>query len=198
MRIAAKRLRYALEIFAPALDPDADACMKIVKEFQEIAGAIHDDDVFVDVVREQLAHRATDVAGALADLATGNVADIEAFKRTARAAATDATWVDEQVALAAMIARTVHERRERFAHLQAKWAEWRAAGLRERLEALTVDLPADVTPAPGAPAPMDDAPTVAPGLAASPDVDGSHGSKRNGSPRGLIRGALRRQAKRRS
>jgi hypothetical protein len=198
MRIAAKRLRYALEIFAPALDADAAACTEIVKEFQEIAGEIHDDDVLVDVVREQLANRATEVAGTLADLAAGNAADIETFKQTARAAATDAAWVDEQVALAAMIARTVRGRGERFSHLQTKWAEWRAAGLRERLEALTVDLPADVTPAPGTPAPTDDAPTVAPGLAASPRADEAHGSKASGRQRGLIRGALRRQPKRRS
>src|SRR5262249_22383172 len=58
MRIAAKRLRYALEIFAPALDADAAGCIAIIKDFQEIVGEIHDDDVLVDVIREHLAHRA--------------------------------------------------------------------------------------------------------------------------------------------
>jgi hypothetical protein len=209
MRIAAKRLRYALEIFAPALDPDAAGCTEIVKEFQEIAGEIHDDDVLVGVVREQLAERAAAVADTLADRAVGGASDIDAFKQEARALATDAAWIDEQVALAAMIARTVRGRHERFVHLQAKWEEWRAAGLRERLEALTVDLPADVTPAPRAPArsypsaasdaaPTDDVPIVASGLAPTPGADGSHGGKKNGRQRGLIRGALRRSPKRRS
>src|SRR4051794_20782151 len=90
MRIAAKRLRYALEIFAPALDADAAQCTDIVKEFQEIVGQIHDDDVLVGVVRDQFAYRAAEAADALADLATGNAADIDTFKERARTFVTDA------------------------------------------------------------------------------------------------------------
>jgi hypothetical protein len=206
MRIAAKRLRYTLEIFAPALGPGTRACTEVVKEFQEMAGQIHDDDVLLDVIREQVVRRATDTATALADLALGNADDPDSAKAKARAFVTDTAWVAEQAALAAMMARTAGDRQERFARLQAKWEEWRAAGLRERLEALTVDLPADVIPAPRAPAPAqpdalpanaptDDAPTVAPGLGAS--VNGG-APKQNGKRgrRGLIPGALRRPPKR--
>jgi hypothetical protein len=204
MRIAAKRLRYALEIFAPALDPDAAHCITIVKEFQEIVGEIHDADVLVGVVRDQLTHRVTETAASLADLATTDSTDSDMVKNSARAFVTDADWVNEQVALAAMIARTVRDRLARFTHLQEKWEEWRAAGLRERLEALTIDLPADVVPASrapsarraaSAPAPTDDAPSVTPGLAA-PAAHVANGSKKNGRHRrGLIRGALRRPPK---
>jgi CHAD domain-containing protein len=205
MRIAAKRLRYALEIFAPALDPDAAHCTAIVKAFQEIVGEIHDADVLVDVVRDQLIHRTAQTATALADLAAAGDVDSDAVKEGARSFVTATDWVNEQVALAAMIARTVRDRQARFTELQEKWEEWRASGLRERLEALTVDLPADVTPAvrPPArakhavtPAPTDDVPTVAPGLVAPAATDAAHGSGKNGHRRrGLIRSALRRTPK---
>jgi hypothetical protein len=207
MRIAAKRLRYALEIFAPALDADVAGCITIIKEFQEIVGEIHDDDVLVDVIREQLAHRAAAVADALANLAVGTGDAIDAFKDRARSFVTDADWVNEQVALAAMIARTIGDRQTRFALLVKKWEKWRAAGLRERLEALTIDLPADVAPTPrhshptesAHSSPTDDLPTVAPGLATSPTAASSAHGKDNGNRRrGLIRSALHRPPKRRS
>lgn len=45
MRIAAKRLRYALEIVAPCLGPDAEAARALAKDLQGVLGDIHDCDV---------------------------------------------------------------------------------------------------------------------------------------------------------
>jgi hypothetical protein len=65
--------------------------------------------------------------------------EIESFKAQCRAFVTDDGWVAEQTAIAAAIARTMRERRQRHSDLVARWAEWNAAGLRARLEALGTD-----------------------------------------------------------
>lgn len=144
MRIAAKRLRYALELFKDALDPDAAACITLIKAFQEYVGDIHDDDVLVDILRAHLETISAERARALAAQAVDADEEIEAFKERSRAFVTEDAWVAEQAAIAAAIARTTRERQSRYTALVARWAEWRAAGLRERLEALTVDLPDDL------------------------------------------------------
>ena len=45
MRIAAKRLRYVLEVTAPCFGPYAKTATKHVKELQDLLGEIHDCDV---------------------------------------------------------------------------------------------------------------------------------------------------------
>jgi CHAD domain-containing protein len=45
MRIAAKRLRYVLELFAPAFGPYAQDAAKQAKKLQDVIGEIHDCDV---------------------------------------------------------------------------------------------------------------------------------------------------------
>ena len=45
MRIAAKRLRYTLELAAPYFGPDVAAAIREVKNLQELLGTIHDADV---------------------------------------------------------------------------------------------------------------------------------------------------------
>jgi hypothetical protein len=139
MRIAAKRLRYALELFTDALGPDAAACIDRVKEFQEVVGDIHDHDVHADILRAHLETRAAEYAHALADRAMQTDGAIDPFKDECRAVVTDDGWVAEQIALAAAIARTMQERRERHTDLVAQWAAWNAAGLREQLDAIATD-----------------------------------------------------------
>ncbi len=139
MRIAAKRLRYSLELFADALGPDSAACIDRIKEFQEVVGDIHDHDVHADILRAHLETLAAAHAHALADRAMQADAAIEPFKEQCRAFVTDDAWVAEQTAIAAAIARTMRERRQRHSDLVAAWEQWTAAGLRERLDALSMD-----------------------------------------------------------
>lgn len=54
MRIAAKRMRYTLEIFEPALGKAVTAAIQAMKEVQELLGAIHDLDVLVPVLVDEL------------------------------------------------------------------------------------------------------------------------------------------------
>ncbi len=47
MRIAAKRLRYVLEIFEPCFGADATRARRAAKELQGVLGEIHDCDVML-------------------------------------------------------------------------------------------------------------------------------------------------------
>lgn len=51
LRIAAKRLRYTLEIFADALPPEIAAITEEVTQIQEELGALHDSDVLMALLR---------------------------------------------------------------------------------------------------------------------------------------------------
>lgn len=52
MRIAAKRLRYTLEIFAPLYGKRFDKPLKIIKEIQERLGSLHDCDVWLKFLND--------------------------------------------------------------------------------------------------------------------------------------------------
>jgi len=47
MRIAAKRLRYVLEIVGPCFGPEAKAARRAARELQGVLGEIHDCDVML-------------------------------------------------------------------------------------------------------------------------------------------------------
>lgn len=67
MRIAAKRLRYVLEMTAPALGPGAEAAAKQAKKLQDVLGEIHDCDEFVPRVDAHIARLRAEDAAALRD-----------------------------------------------------------------------------------------------------------------------------------
>jgi CHAD domain-containing protein len=50
MRIAAKRLRYVLEIFAPCLGEEAEAARRAAKRLQSVLGDLHDCDLMLTKV----------------------------------------------------------------------------------------------------------------------------------------------------
>lgn len=51
MRIAAKRLRYTLELFVDVLPPACGLLVKEVEQIQEELGELHDNDVMVALLR---------------------------------------------------------------------------------------------------------------------------------------------------
>ncbi|TMK42221.1 MAG: CHAD domain-containing protein [Actinobacteria bacterium] len=55
MRIAAKRLRYLLELTAPCFGPYAGKAAKRARELQELAGEVHDCDVMLPRIHDHLA-----------------------------------------------------------------------------------------------------------------------------------------------
>jgi CHAD domain-containing protein len=50
MRIAAKRLRYALEVLAPCFGPEAEAARDAAKRLQSVLGEVHDCDQMLPAV----------------------------------------------------------------------------------------------------------------------------------------------------
>jgi CHAD domain-containing protein len=52
MRIAAKRLRYVLEIFAPCLSEEANAARHAAKRLQSVLGDLHDCDLMLTKVEQ--------------------------------------------------------------------------------------------------------------------------------------------------
>lgn len=52
MRIAGKKLRYALEIFSPAFDDALRPNIKLMKEMQDVLGEMHDCDVWACLLKE--------------------------------------------------------------------------------------------------------------------------------------------------
>ena len=55
MRIAAKRLRYALEVTEPCFGPTAIEALEEAKSLQEVLGEIHDCDVMLPRVKAHVA-----------------------------------------------------------------------------------------------------------------------------------------------
>ncbi|MEA2448662.1 MAG: hypothetical protein QOG63_594, partial [Thermoleophilaceae bacterium] len=77
MRIAAKRLRYVLELTSPAFGPAADAGAKAAKKLQDVLGEIHDCDEFVPRVEAHVARLRAEDAAALRRAAGTHAKDLE-------------------------------------------------------------------------------------------------------------------------
>jgi len=135
MRIAAKRLRYTLEMFRVCLGPDGPALIDRVKEIQDRIGVIHDADVLVEVVRLRLAVAAHRQVEAL----TAATAAGDERQRVERVRAAIAASDDPRLGLALLMARTRAERERNTAALTAWWAEHGGDALRVRLDACLRD-----------------------------------------------------------
>src|SRR5579859_3113506 len=78
LRIAAKRLRYTLEIFADFLPSNCKLLVQEIEQVQEELGQVHDSDVLIALLRLCL--------GGLEDPATGQALASEAYNQTKSAA----------------------------------------------------------------------------------------------------------------
>jgi hypothetical protein len=135
MRIAAKRLRYTLEMFRVCLGPNGPALIDSVKEVQDRIGVIHDADVLVEVVRLRLAVAAQRQVEALTALTGAG----DETQRVDRVRAAIAASDDPRLGLALLMARTRAERERNSAALTAWWAEHGGDALRARLDACLRD-----------------------------------------------------------
>ncbi|MCC6832211.1 MAG: CHAD domain-containing protein [Thermoleophilia bacterium] len=107
MRIALKRLRYLLEIFAPAFTGDLAPFLEEIRGLQDLLGDIHDCDVQVPALEAHLLGLAAPGPGA-PDLRPG---------------------------IRTLIAGRRARRLELFARFRGEWRRLRDEAFRERLEA---------------------------------------------------------------
>ena len=77
MRIAAKRLRYVLEMTSPAFGGPAVTAAKAAKKLQDALGEIHDCDEFVPRVEAHMAKLRAQDAAALRALAGTRAKDLD-------------------------------------------------------------------------------------------------------------------------
>jgi CHAD domain-containing protein len=76
MRIAAKRLRYVLEVFADLYGPYAQRAAKRTKDLQDLIGEIHDCDVMLPRIHGLIDELEVDAARAVRS-AAGDAADLD-------------------------------------------------------------------------------------------------------------------------
>jgi CHAD domain len=132
MRIAAKRLRYLLELTGFCFGPDAAWAAKQAKALQDVLGEIHDCDVMLPRVTGHLRRlRAADVEAVLG--AAGRAADLDP-ELTARAPGRSAYRGLEMLLIHLEARRALLF--ERFLTL---WARLERQGLRDRVEQALTD-----------------------------------------------------------
>jgi hypothetical protein len=128
LRIAAKRLRYCLEMFAVCFpEKVAQERADTVREMQDVLGRIHDLDVLQDLLQERLARidaeareEALRIAMAPAD---GTRRDDELADRSRAGGSSDG-----RLGLYKVIAAKADERRQLYDRFTELWSQWEEAG----------------------------------------------------------------------
>jgi hypothetical protein len=115
MRIAAKKLRYTMEVFAPFYGAEFAAALSRVKAIQEQLGSIHDADVMVP----ELAARAR--------------AQLRGIRRRGITEGVYSADFDAIGGLIALCRRKQDERKALYRRFIADWRKARAAGFFEAL-----------------------------------------------------------------
>jgi len=144
MRIAAKRLRYILEVTAPCFGPYAHTAVEMVKDLQDLLGEIHDCDEQTPAVMAFLADVLLQDAQALTK-AAGDASDLSA--KALRSAPGRETY-------AGLAGLGVHLQARRdllFRRFQELWLEYERKGFRARLEFAVAERPGAITRDPGCP-----------------------------------------------
>jgi len=143
LRIAAKRLRYVLEIARPALGKGAADGVRTAKALQQLLGDIHDCDEMLPRVQAHAADRRAADVDDLTRRAGRNARDLKPGLAPAAAGA------DRNRGLETLAAHLAARRRVLFARFEREWIRLEARDFRGTL------LAAISPPEPEAPVPAD-------------------------------------------
>jgi hypothetical protein len=121
MRIAAKRLRYTLELFEPVLGKSVSTVIEKMKEVQELLGSIHDLDVLTPRLVTEL-------------------------RRATREGRKSENWLEVDyggvVGLAGLCRRKYARRRALHRRFVSAWRELRRTGILDALARADLGVPA--------------------------------------------------------
>lgn len=135
MRISAKRLRYTLELFRPQLGKSGQRQIDRVKSIQEALGDLHDHDVRLALIGDELSQlmieQSRELQDAIADAPPVDLAVIAA-------AALRPPPNDPRRGLIALLGREHAARRAAYARVLDLWQKHAEAGLRTELVSLSV------------------------------------------------------------
>ena len=127
MRIAAKRLRYVLEMSEPVLGPAAASGAKRAKKLQDLLGEIHDCDEHLPLVEAHIERLRGEDAEALRATAKRGAADLDP------AAAREAPNRRRYAGLEALAAYLRARRAVLYERFVREWARLEKAGFRASL-----------------------------------------------------------------
>jgi len=125
LRILAKRLRYAVELFAGCWERHSDEIAKEISMLQTSLGELHDCDVWIDNLGKRL-------------------------KQTAQKDKSDETTFQLRAGAAWLVKYFVKERTEHYREALTRWQEWQSNNFLEQLESI-LDSSTGVSPVNHAP-----------------------------------------------
>ena len=135
MRISAKRLRYTLELFRSQFGKAGERQIERVKAIQELLGALHDHDVRIDLIGEELSQLMVEQSRKTrSDIADASPDELAAIAAAALRPPPD----DPRRGLIALLGREHAGRRAAYAQLRELWDTYSGDGMRRDLVELSV------------------------------------------------------------
>ena len=135
MRIAAKRLRYSLELFRPQFGDAGERQIDRVKTIQELLGTLHDHDVRIELIGEELSQLMVEQSRKTrSDLADASLDEVAGIAAAALRPPPD----DPRRGLIALLGREHAGRRMAYARFREMWDSYAGDGMRRDLVALSV------------------------------------------------------------
>ncbi len=140
LRIAAKRLRYTLELFQPRFGESGKRQIDRVKAIQEVLGTLHDHDVRIELIGDELSRlmveQSLEMREAIASASPEALATIAA-------AALRPPPDDPRRGLIALLGREHLARRSAYERFRELWDNYADVGMRrELIELSALPLPA--------------------------------------------------------
>jgi hypothetical protein len=136
MRIAAKRLRYTLELFATQFGEPGKRQIDRIKQVQEALGVLHDRDVEIDMVGAELSAAMADEADRVrAELANAAPKEMPAIATSALRPPPD----DVRRGLISLLSAAHEDRQKAYENFTSLWRTLSEEGMRRDLVALSIE-----------------------------------------------------------
>jgi hypothetical protein len=134
MRISAKRLRYTLELFRPQFGKTGERQIERVKAIQEELGALHDHDVRIELIGDELSRLMVEQSQKTRlEIADASPDELAVIAATALRPSPD----DPRRGLIALLGREHASRRAAYSRFRELWERFAADGMRRELVALS-------------------------------------------------------------